>query len=469
MDPQLSVVPNETVGDSTPELGASLGPYRLEAVLGEGTMGRVYLGKHQRLGRQVALKVLHARHTQDASLLQRFLQEAKTVNQINHEHIVEVYDFIEELEPHRVYCVMELLKGQTLAERMKERALEVDTILRIGRQIAGALGAAHAVGVVHRDLKPDNCFLVSRGGSSDYVKVLDFGVAKLLTTVGQVTTTDTQNGTVIGTPRYMSPEQAAGLDVDHRADIYSFGTVLYELLAGKTPFEAATFGLLAADLITRPPPPLPERTHGGEAIPSALNELVMACLQKQPSSRPATMAGLVTWLQQCTDTQQLQAVAPPAAEEPKPKKAKVLPLAIGAGVLALAAVAFFATRGSEQPPVPAANVAAPVIAAEAPKPAAAPKPVRLSATTTPPGASVVRADTKAVLGTTPLDLELSAEAKPVMLEFTRAGYQDVVREVSLDRDQHLEVLLNPTRPAREAKPAKKKGPVREGVLDPFGE
>ena len=111
MEPQLSVVPNENPADTAPELGATLGPYRLEQVLGEGTMGRVYLGRHQRLGRQVALKVLHARHTQDASLLQRFLQEARTVNQINHEHIVEVYDFIEELEPHRVYCVMELLKG----------------------------------------------------------------------------------------------------------------------------------------------------------------------------------------------------------------------------------------------------------------------------------------------------------------------------------------------------------------------
>jgi serine/threonine-protein kinase len=468
VDPQLTVVPNDAQADSTPELGASLGPYRLEQVLGEGTMGRVYLGKHQRLGRQVALKVLHARHTQDASLLQRFLQEAKTVNQINHEHIVEVYDFIEELEPHRVYCVMELLKGQTLAERIKERALEVDGVLRIGRQIAQALGAAHAVGVVHRDLKPDNVFLVSRGGSSDYVKVLDFGVAKLLTTVEQVAATDTQSGALIGTPRYMSPEQAAGLEVDHRADVYSFGTVLYELLMGKTPFEASSFGLLAADLITRPPPPLPDRTHGGEPIPSALNELVMACLQKQPSARPATMAGLVTWLQQCTDTQALQAVSPPV-EQLAAKKSPVMPIVIGVGVLAAAAVAFFATRGADQPSPPVAAVAAPVVQEQPKAPPTAPQPIRVSATTTPPGAKVIRADTRAVLGETPFELSLPPDAKPVTLQFSKTGYQDVSRELTLDRDQHLEVLLSPTRPAREAKPAKKKGPVREGVLDPFGE
>ena len=223
----LSIVTPPDVDETPPlQVGDSLGPYVLESMIGEGTMGRVYQARHQRLGRMVALKVLHPHLIQDKALVARFLQEARLVNQINHPHIVEVHDFIEELFPERVYGVMELLRGKTLAVMLAERAPTIAEVCAIGKQIADALHAAHRVDVVHRDLKPDNIFLTSREGRPDSVKVLDFGVAKLLQG-GDLRVADTQAGVMVGTPRYMAPEQAAGLEVDARTDIYALGTILY--------------------------------------------------------------------------------------------------------------------------------------------------------------------------------------------------------------------------------------------------
>src|SRR5687768_16937395 len=196
-------------------------------------MGRVYEARHVTLDRPAALKVLHQRHTQDATLIQRFFQEARLVNRIAHEHIVEVFDFVESREPPLVYGVMELLNGHTLTVRLVAHALSLETIVHVSQQIALALQAAHAVGVVHRDLKPDNVFLVRRGGVDDYVKVLYFGVANLAQPLGPNAVVSTNTGSVIGTPRYIAPEQAAGLEVDARTDVYALGVILYEMLAGK--------------------------------------------------------------------------------------------------------------------------------------------------------------------------------------------------------------------------------------------
>ncbi len=220
----LTVVPPLTAQASL-SIGETLGVYVLEQVLGEGSMGTVYLGRHQRLGRQVALKVLHEHLLRDQRLVKRFMQEGRVVNQINHEHIVEVHDFVEELAPERVYCVMELLKGETLSQRLATRAVNLESVRTIGRQIASALGAAHAVGVVHRDVKPENIFLLSRDGRDDWVKVLDFGIAK--SDQNTVNLVESQQGTLLGTPRYMAPEQVAGLEVDARTDVYALGTILY--------------------------------------------------------------------------------------------------------------------------------------------------------------------------------------------------------------------------------------------------
>ncbi|MFP2908809.1 serine/threonine-protein kinase, partial [Pyxidicoccus sp. 3LFB2] len=275
-------------------VGSSLGAYQLERLLGEGSMGRVFQARHARLGRQVALKVLKPEHARDSGFVQRFFQEARTVNQINHEHIVEIFDFVDEGEGGHVYCVMELLRGQSLSSLLQEEKLSLARIQRIVVQVCAALGAAHQVGVVHRDIKPDNLFIIHRAGQPDFVKVLDFGVAKLLTSEGN--TTGTMDGTIIGTPAYMAPEQAAGLQVDPRSDVYAVGNILYELLSGKPPFQAPAFGQLVVQIITQPPPPLPTHLPSGEPMPPELAALVMRCLAKDADARPQSLAEVTTAL-----------------------------------------------------------------------------------------------------------------------------------------------------------------------------
>ncbi|HYO72130.1 MAG TPA: serine/threonine-protein kinase [Archangium sp.] len=282
-----------TVVDRELQQGDILGSYQLERLLGEGSMGQVFQARHTRLGRQVALKVLRSAFSHDSGFVQRFFQEARAVNQINHEHIVEIFDFIEDAEHGRVYCVMELLRGQSLSALLKEEKLSVTRIRRMLVQVCAALGAAHRLGVVHRDVKPDNLFVIHKGGQQDFVKVLDFGVAKLLTAEN---TSGTLDGTLIGTPTYMSPEQAAGLPVDHRADIYAVGTVLYELLGGQPPFQASNFGQLMVKILTEPPPALPSHTPAGEPVPQVLAQLALRCLAKEPGDRPQQLSEVITAL-----------------------------------------------------------------------------------------------------------------------------------------------------------------------------
>ncbi|MBM4778707.1 MAG: protein kinase, partial [Archangiaceae bacterium] len=269
----------------------SLGPWNLEGILGQGSMGTVYRAKHQALGRLAAVKVLRAEQYQNPELVHRFFQEARTVNQINHEHIVEISDFVQEpgpKGPEVVYCVMEFLQGRTLGDELDAGPLRLERGVRIVEQLADALAAAHRVGVVHRDVKPDNIMLIERGGSKDYVKVLDFGVAKLTHTDGKAMVSTTE-GAIIGTPICMSPEQAQGDDVDARSDVWAVGVILYRMLTGVFPFDAATFVNIAVQIITRPYAPLPSKTVAGEAVPQRLARLVEKCLQKRRDLRPASM------------------------------------------------------------------------------------------------------------------------------------------------------------------------------------
>jgi serine/threonine-protein kinase len=394
--------------------------------------------------------LLHPHLIQDKTLVARFLQEARLVNQINHAHIVEVHDFVEELFPERVYGVMELLQGKTLAAQLAERALTLAELCNIGRQIADALHAAHRVDVVHRDLKPDNIFLTSREGREDSVKVLDFGVAKLLQAGGDLRVSDTQAGTMVGTPRYMAPEQAAGLEVDARTDIYALGIILYEMLAGKPPFESTVFGQLAADIITQPPPPLPDRTQAGEPIPKLLLELVATCLAKSSEARPVSMAAVSTWLERAMQ-------GPP----PKPPPPKAL-LAGGAAAMVVGlVVTFFLLRPDPPPPVVQPVVPPPVVIVPPPPVVVVPTDVSLSVVTTPAGASVSRLDTGAPLGVTPLKVQLPKADQPLRLRFELAGHQTLEREASLQSDQTLELSLKPG--VIKQKPR----PVTDGVLDPF--
>ncbi len=281
--------------ESREKAGDVLGSYELVKLIGEGSMGRVFLAKHARLGRQVALKVMRPEHLRNRHLIQRFFQEARSVNQINHEHIVEVFDFVEEVESSglgRVYCVMELLIGASLSELLRREPLPIGRAVNIIQQVCAALEAAHQLGVVHRDVKPDNIFITQRNGDGEFAKVLDFGVAKLTPPLGEEKASGTIEGAIVGTPAYMAPEQAAGLGADYRADIYGVGVVLYEMLAGHPPFESTAFGQLVVQIITKPPRALPAFTRSGERIPSELRALVMRCLDKNPQNRPQSMAEL---------------------------------------------------------------------------------------------------------------------------------------------------------------------------------
>lgn len=457
--------------------GALLGSYQLETLLGEGSMGRVFQARHARLGRQVALKVLKPEHARDGGFVQRFFQEARTVNQINHEHIVEIFDFVDEGEGGHVYCVMELLRGRGLGELLKQEPLTLSRIQRIAAQVCAALGAAHHVGVVHRDIKPDNLFLTQRSGQSDFVKVLDFGVAKHMAAEGAHT--GTLDGTIVGTPAYMSPEQAAGLPVDARSDIYAVGNILYEMLTGHPPFQVEAFGQLVVHIITQPPPPLPSHLPSGEPLPPALAALVMRCLAKEPEGRPQSLAEVMTGL--------LLVPSPaPAALEPSERPTKKMPSVAGlmerrrvtrasvggAAALLLGALVWVGARAMNAP-VPqseSVSVVAPGRLAEAVAEAAPAAPagpslpaVTLTVRSFPEGAKVVRADTGEELGVTPLVRELPRREVPLDLRVELTGYVPLKRSVSLSEHTELDLPLVKSLTAPKPKEAEKKASRSESA------
>ncbi len=448
--------------------GQRLGSYELVRLLGEGAMGQVYLAKHVKLGRQVAIKLLKPEHSANADFVQRFFQEARTVNEIRNEHIVDIQDFSDLEAGGPVYCVMELLAGHSLTALLQQGPLPVARAVNIARQLAGALGAAHAAGVVHRDIKPDNIFITERSGISDYVKVLDFGVAKLQRPIGELSSHSTSAGAIIGTPTYMAPEQASGLPADARTDIYALGTVLYEMLSGRPPFEGELFGQLVVKLTTLPPPPLPARGPQGEPIPKELVEVVLRCLEKEPARRPASMGEVAELLRGAL------APSPRSAAQPEvpPRLARSrAPLYVAGAVLAVllgGGLALSRGRPSAPPPAPEP------IAAAAPEPAAEPKlsEVKLTVRTEPPGVKVVRLDSGAELGRTPLVLRVAAREQPVSLRLTLAGHEPQELPVRLASDVDLSVTLQPMpkpKPAKRAakRASGKRGTSREDVIDPF--
>ena len=273
-----------------PQAGAVIGQYLLKSLLGVGGMGLVYLAEHQRLRRKVALKLLRPELTKDPISIRRFFAEARAVNEIAHENIVEITDFVDEGE-HR-YFVMELLRGHCLHDILKGKArLELPRAVHIGVQVAAALTAAHEAGVVHRDLKPQNIFLIQRAGDPNFVKVLDFGIAKV-NGLESMEADKTTPGTFVGTPAYMAPEQLSEQPCDHRVDVYAFGALLYELVAGVRAFRGPSVAeLILQQLTVTPPPPSQVVVEGRPApeVPKDLENLIFSCLAKDPERRPSKM------------------------------------------------------------------------------------------------------------------------------------------------------------------------------------
>ena len=250
-------------------------------------MGAVYLAEHPLIGKKVALKVIHRELAGNREVVQRFFQEARAVNQIGNEHIVEIHDFGQTAEGDHFY-MMEYLEGQTLAEVLGHEAVfEVMRALHIGAQIAHALGAAHAAGVIHRDLKPDNVMLVAKRGDPEFVKLLDFGLAKMFAAHDTV---KTAHGVLLGTPQYMSPEACESRGpVDHRTDIYALGVLLFQMMTGVLPFDGESMGEVLVKQVTALPP-VPRGYN--PAIPPAVEQILLRCLAKAPDARFPTMLAL---------------------------------------------------------------------------------------------------------------------------------------------------------------------------------
>jgi serine/threonine-protein kinase len=266
--------------------GMLLGGYRVVAPIGEGGMAIVYRGEDVRLGRDVAIKVPHRHLLNDRSVLQRFTAEAVLTAQLHHPGVVTVFDYGEH---HGFpYLVMEYLRGESLAARLeREQIRPIDEALDIGIQIARTLAAAHALGVVHRDLKPQNIQLVPdpAGTGRDQVKVLDFGVAKAGSATGWPQLR-TNPGDLLGTPYYMAPEHGVcAASVDARADVYALGCLLFQATCGQVPFDGDLVEILAAHATVPAPPP----TTLNPAIPPALGALILRMMAKSPDLRPASM------------------------------------------------------------------------------------------------------------------------------------------------------------------------------------
>jgi hypothetical protein len=283
--------------------GTQVGAYRLVQRIGEGGMGTVWLAEHTMLGRRAAVKVLHATYSHQSEIVARFFNEARAATAINDPGIVQIFDFGHHVDGS-AYIVMELLDGEPLDNRIARGPMSVGDVLRIMRQVASALGAAHARGIIHRDLKPENIFLVRDpevpGG--ERAKLLDFGIAKLATGTSNV---KTQTSAVMGTPTYMSPEQCRGAgQVDQRSDVYSLGCVLFRLLVGRVPFDAEGVGEIIVQHITMPAP-VPSSLV--PSIPLAVDQLVLRCMAKNPAERYASGAELANAIGMLVTQPQLDA------------------------------------------------------------------------------------------------------------------------------------------------------------------
>ncbi len=278
-------------GTDDPLLGQMVGSFRITTLLGKGGMGSVYKGVHPSIGSRVAIKFLSQECSQHPSLVERFFAEAKAVNLIRHDNIVTVSDYSWTAEK-RPYIVMELLDGLPLSAVMKRiGGLPLGALCRVVMDLLEGLGAAHDQQIVHRDLKPDNVYILNNGR----VKILDFGIAKLRPDQGGVSDA-TRTGSLLGTPQYMSPEQAQGMHVDHRSDLYATGVILFEGCTGQRPFPAQTmYELLKAHVEQMPPAPSLLRP----GLPPALETVLMHALQKDPAYRYQSARDFRNAVEQC--------------------------------------------------------------------------------------------------------------------------------------------------------------------------
>jgi eukaryotic-like serine/threonine-protein kinase len=331
--------------------GSRLGPYEIVAPIGAGGMGEVYKATDTRLGRDVAVKVLPAHMASSPELRQRLEREAKTISQLSHSHICTLHDIGH--QDGTDYLVMELLDGETLADRLAKGALPMEQALKIGIEIAGALEAAHKSGIVHRDLKPGNIMLTRSG-----VKLLDFGLAKLaagpVSGVSQATSLPTAlqesqplttRGTILGTFQYMAPEQLEGGEAEPRSDIFAFGCVLYEMLTGQKAFAGKSQASLIGSIMNSDPPPI---SSIQPMIPAALDRIVKGCLAKEPEHRWSTAHDVMLQLQWIAEGGSQVGLPAPVVARRKSREKLAWGL-LAAALLAAAALAVGYVRRTPKP------------------------------------------------------------------------------------------------------------------------
>jgi serine/threonine-protein kinase len=452
--------------------------------------------------------------------VRRFFREARAATQVGHENVIEIFDFVEEGD-HK-YFVMELLRGEPLSKVMiREKVLPISRTLHIMIQTADALAAVHAAGIIHRDLKPDNIFLTERAKQKDFVKLYDFGVAKLLTL--EDNTQPTQQGMLLGTPAYMSPEQLQGNPIDGRADIYALGVILFMMLTGRRPYKGKTLPELMLRVCHDPvpaPSSLPNLPH---RIPEPLESLVLRCMAKRPEDRLQTMAEVRDALRAIEtrvdgSTQVLETPFDPAAiakiealttphpsslggrhpatpvgmlptpslqlqqpPPPVPPRSRRWLALIGVGALGLAALVagwLLLGRSDGAQAVTAADASA----------ASAPATVEIEFASAPTGAQVRQVGAEQPLGVTPLRATLDRGADSRQFMFALAGHRSTTLVVPVDRDGRVLATLveEPAAPAshpevaptrvgaeRKARPHRKspgdgeKKKAKESLVDPF--
>jgi serine/threonine-protein kinase len=292
-----STVPPPKGKKADPLIGSVVaGKFKVLSLVAAGGMGKVYRAEQMPLGRAVALKVLHINALEDTDdddpqFKKRFLREASILAKLQHPNIVTVFDYgAIEGEHERYFMAMEFLSGETLTRRIADRvALSARDTIKIARQLARGLSEAHASGVIHRDLKPSNVMLLAGRDGEDLVKIVDFGIVKLVGDDSVETEELTQEGSFIGSPKYMAPEQIArGGKIDARTDVYSFGIILYQCLTGTVPFDGASSVQTLMAHLNQAPQPMKQRNPNLD-VPEWLDELVMTCIEKEPGKRPQTM------------------------------------------------------------------------------------------------------------------------------------------------------------------------------------
>jgi serine/threonine-protein kinase len=481
IEPPAELVPLESrpPGAKDPYIGTTFDHrYKIERLLGEGGMGFVYLARHKVIDKKVAVKVLRPELAKDEEIFERFVQEARAASSIGNPHIVDVSDF-GDLPDGSKYFVMEHLEGSSLSQIIDAPdEISIDRICHIALQLSAGLAAAHSAGIIHRDLKPDNVFVVHRGSDPNFVKILDFGIAKVST---DATTRLTRAGAVFGTPHYMSPEQAAGAPIDHRADIYSLGVMLYELVSRQLPFNADNFMGILTQHMYKAPVPI-RALVGAPDCPPGLEAVVLKCLSKKPEARYQTMEELHADVTIVRNGGVPGAVAemmarsggfnvphdyfkpkpaivpatpPPAKRAPYPRYVWIAGAAAAVGLVIAIFVIGGSSTGHEQPappPGPPPTQAAPTAAAPA-----AVKKTMVTVAAIPAAAMAYLGDKQIPLPSS-IDVE---EGKSVTLEIRADGY--VPQSVKLDgSEQRKTVTLakeESSKPAPSGKPGAGRPPA----------